>query len=199
MGTEALGMLANFLQNQQMAIPSEQAMLDQAKLASMMQQVAPSPVATPNMNSLYGQAPAQTAPQAPPAQGGVMANMKDWILDPANRNQVAMGMDLIGQGFDPNNQAAGVGTQIAQGNMMAEQAAADKAAASAKSTAWQEMLSQAMGMAKTPSEQPGLTDFKVSHGAGNQVKFSGSATHDPNAIDPMDYDLTGEDKTGNPS
>ncbi len=96
-----------------------------------------------------------------------------------NPEQFAIGLDMAGQAFDPNNIAAGVGTQFAQASLM------DKASKEAEAKAmqrqkqqqewWKELLAQALQGKVTMPGQPGPSNIstKIGHDGTGTVTITG--------------------------
>ncbi len=73
----------------------------------------------------------------------------NWIKN--NPEQFAMGLDMAGQAFDPNNVAAGVGTNLAQASLIGKKQEANKAE---QRDMFNQLIAALGGV--TPAGMPGL-------------------------------------------
>lgn len=87
----------------------------------------------------------------------LMEQAGQWMRQ--NPNQVWMGLDKVGQAFDPNNPFAGIGTEVAQSNLMQQKMAFDQQQQDKKMSGWQKQISSLMGGqgGLTPDGQAGVT------------------------------------------
>ena len=118
----------------------------------------------------------------------------DWIKN--NPEQFAMGLDMAGQAFDPNNVAAGVGTKLSQASLMNKAQKESETKANAKTEQqqqwWQQLLGGAMGGKFSAVGAPGASNMTMKQdGKTGSVTVTGdlaSALAGPN---PMDEDYQG--------
>jgi len=79
--------------------------------------------------------------------------------------QLAIGLDMLGQGFDPNNVAAGIGTALGKSQLAAK---AETAGQKQSQNMFQQLLK-----AMTPGDKPGPTKLTTSIGKdGTGIDYS---------------------------
>lgn len=118
-----------------------------------------------------------------------------------NPEQLWMGLDMAGQAFDPNNVAAGVGTQLSQASMMNKQQQFEETQRKGERADWQKQISELLGGGgkQTQSGVKGVTDVtsKLGHNGERTTTFKSNDSslgevNIPQA--PMSYSLGGDQR-----
>lgn len=127
---------------------------------------------------------------------GLFGALGDWIKK--NPDQFAMGLDMAGQAFDPNNVAAGVGTKLAQASMMNKAAKEAEAKQAKDKKAWHEDLLSALG-GHTPSApgEGGLSSFTTKKDA-NGLTITATGDVGSKLARPEDLSLSNPGNVVNP-
>ena len=114
---------------------------------------------------------------------GLANQLSGWV--DKNPNQFWTMMDMAGQAFDPNNPAAGVGTEISRGKMMKEGQQAAEQQQIAKDAEYKQMLLDMMGGRMTaPGVKGGSTMTNKIGADGTGTTTFNYNTKDINEVSP---------------
>jgi len=102
--------------------------------------------------------------------GGGMDKFSAFVKN--NPEQLWMMLDGAGQMFDPNNSAAGIGTQVAQASLMEQEQKAIDAAAKPKKEWHSELGDLLGGMPQTEQGVKGLTSHATKVNADGTTTFT---------------------------
>jgi len=126
----------------------------------------------------------------------LFGSLGDWIKK--NPEQFAMGLDMAGQAFDPNNVAAGVGTSLAQARLMNKAAKEAEAKQVSEQKAWHEDLLKLLGgQSPTAVGEGGLSSYTTKKDA-NGLTITATGDVGSKLAKPEDLQLSNPRNIVNP-